>query len=165
MPEQVAEQKTATIYEGIKKQSIAILESGVEVQPVIFFFTPDGELVVGPSPMLVDSKEHGADAARDMTRELIARLVATMPVVITVNEVWTARYIHGDTRAPSSRKDRGEAIVINLYSEGKHTITSMLMFNRDPSDMKNVKHDGKWIESGFASPPGSIFPPTGEERE
>jgi len=80
---------------------------------------------------------------KDNRREIITKLT-NEPWVILIQEVWCAPAKLNDTRLPSEREDRTEAILIMLVIDGKQTQTAQCGFRRSKD---NTILFEEWVSS------------------
>ena len=80
---------------------------------------------------------------KDDRREIITKLTSK-PWVIFIQEVWCAPAKLNDTRLPSEREDRTEAILIMLVIDGKQARTAQCGFRRSKD---NTIFFEEWVSS------------------
>ena len=119
-PQQIA-------FENAKKTSQELLSRDKYLQPVAL--TEDQVILIDPADM----------------QEAVQQFSKTLPWFVLIHEVWFSFYDPEDTRMPSQREDRKEAVMVMLVENGVNHCIAQCPFRRASNG--DIYFED-WVQSG-----------------
>jgi len=114
-------------FENAKKASQELLSRHKCLHPVA---------LTGDQAILIDSED---------MQEAVQQFSKTLPWFVLIHEVWFSLYDPEDTRMPSQREDRKEAIMVMLVEHGVNHCIAQCSFRRASNG--DIYFED-WVQSG-----------------